>query len=277
MPSHSKIVIRAARAQSAQMCGKGTLAGIAPDGKSAIIIPMTCKSWDCPKCQPVKTAQWIEVAEAGKPERFITLTCDPGRFEDAIDAAETMNKQYAKLVEKIRKKYGTFEYIKVWELHKSGFPHLHILARGTFISQKWLSETWSNLGIGEIVDIRKIRSKVQTTKYVMKYMGKTIGKLAAMWTNFRIITKSLGWLPESFKRERTTGTDGYEWRRLQAPYWMVLADLGACFATEISFNRFSWRAEVGLQNFEIPKSQEVTGILAFVLTAQHEIPKDEDF
>lgn len=63
-------------------------------------------------------------------------------------------------------------YLCVFEAHKSGEPHLHILFRGRYIPQDWLSEQCAELLNSPRCDIRKVHNQKQAAWYVSKYVGK---------------------------------------------------------------------------------------------------------
>jgi hypothetical protein len=90
--------------------------------------------------------------------------------------------QISKLVQKIRRRGTDFEYLRVLEVTKKGWPHWHFVARAGFIPQKWLSETWDELTGAKIVDIRRIKETSEVYWYVVKYLAK---QLYVRWTDRR--------------------------------------------------------------------------------------------
>jgi hypothetical protein len=71
------------------------------------------------------------------------------------------------------RKYGrSIKYIAVLEFHKNGNPHLHILL-DRFIKQQWISEKWSALGGGRIVDIKFVDVH-RISRYLSKYLTKEL-------------------------------------------------------------------------------------------------------
>jgi hypothetical protein len=141
------------------------------------------------------------LAEAGKPQRFITLTRAPGE-KGALTLA------FAHAVQALRRKGFRFEYLAVPELHKNGLPHLHILQRGDFIQQSVVSEVWEVAtrpwfhGQGSfIVDIRAVAKTDDAIAYVTKYMTKGAGDkskkgweaLAARYPGMRHYRRSRQW------------------------------------------------------------------------------------
>jgi hypothetical protein len=61
----------------------------------------------------------------------------------------------------------------VWvrEEQENGLPHLHIIV-SRFLPQQKVSAAWSDLGGGEIVDIRQIDRVEKTAHYLGKYLTK---------------------------------------------------------------------------------------------------------
>jgi len=109
----------------------------------------------------------IEIAyQLGEPIRFLTLTTAP-------ESTRPIKKSFAILVKRLRRKFGTFEYLFVNEKPDEPRSHLHILFRGSFMHQAWLSQAWCVIANAPIVDIRLVRgSKRQIAGYLLKYMDK---------------------------------------------------------------------------------------------------------
>ncbi len=101
-------------------------------------------------------------------------------------------------------------YIKVPEISKNGGQHCHVLFRGTFIEQAWLSAQWQEIHGAKIVDIRKAvygQSKHRIASYLAKYMSKEgAGRYSWDW----------GWVWKGFVKD---------WCRLKS-YWWHLRDVG---------------------------------------------------
>jgi hypothetical protein len=71
-------------------------------------------------------------------------------------------------------RFENFEFLAVFEKHKSGFPHLHLLIRGSFIPWKMLRRMWEEITGSYQVDIRKIDTRGKAAFYVAKYIGKDL-------------------------------------------------------------------------------------------------------
>jgi hypothetical protein len=117
---------------------------------------------------------WANRLASARPERFITLTCDTKRFPDPRAAYAAMKDALPKLVSVLRKLCGPLEYAAVWELHESGYPHLHLAQKGKYVPINLLKKVWNDLGIGFCCDIRNVDSHQRAARYVAKYMTKTV-------------------------------------------------------------------------------------------------------
>lgn len=134
-----------------------------------------------------RTMSGLELAkEMGESIRFMTLTSSP----DSTD----INHGFRCLVKRIRRKYGKFEYIAAREYTQSGLIHIHLLYRGSYIPQRWLSNAWKRLNNARIVDIRLIdmqrRKKSQIGAYMVKYLTKQMVGKRSWW--------SWGWVFRGF-------------------------------------------------------------------------------
>lgn len=112
--------------------------------------------------------------EKGGELRFMTLTSSPS---SPVDIQRSWRKLCARMM---RRKMIT-GYIKVTEKTKSGLLHLHVLFRGTYVAQAWLSETWKAIHGAEVVDIRRAYGKKGAAGYLAKYMSKAGERYSWSW------------------------------------------------------------------------------------------------
>lgn len=157
----------------------------------------------------------------------------------------------------------------MWELHRSGYPHLHVVARSPFIPQKWLSERWSQLGIGSIVDIRKIFKHETAARYIAKYLGKATGDCARMLSGTRIITKSRNWILQDPMVSPEEELAGWTWAPVSAELWEILSDFAACGAALADQSRFSYRTLLDLATFWPDAKKANLGTLPLHLFRDH--------
>lgn len=105
---------------------------------------------------------------------FLTLTV--GQATRTPDGAyDDMKKAWNSLKTWWAKKYPNMKFFRVVELHKSGFPHFHVLLiAAPYIAQQAVMKHWARL-LGQDfakVDIRKVKNTEHAINYVTKYLFK---------------------------------------------------------------------------------------------------------
>lgn len=176
--------------QSKPQCRGGTIVIFNKITKSVTLLPARCRKWSCPDCAKHLRDQWAQAIAAARPNRFITLTCKPAWHQNPQNAYEHMKEALPLLVAKLRKMCGELEYAAVWELHESGYPHLHIAARGAYLPIKLINHIWSSLHIGENNWISAVINHSGAARYAAKYITKTISKAKDLIHITRIIQYS---------------------------------------------------------------------------------------
>ncbi len=128
----------------------------------------------------------IEFAFARKERvRFLTLT-------STADSPEDIHHSWRLLVKRIRREYGKFEYLAIRELTGSGLKHLHILFRGGFVPQKWVSSTWGAIHGARITYVEEVKGKSkQVANYIAKYITTDSQRFWWSW----------GWVYRRFVRD----------------------------------------------------------------------------
>lgn len=113
---------------------------------------------------------------AGKPRAMLTLTVSSKNHETPDDAAQALKDGLRLLRLRLQRhpRFIKFAFLAVFERHKSGYPHLHLVIRGGFIPWKWLRKAWEEITGSTGIDIRKIGTKGQAAFYVAKYIGKDL-------------------------------------------------------------------------------------------------------
>lgn len=153
-----------------------------------VATPLKCKSWHCEECGPERQHQLQNRCIRANPHRFITITCRRGEAATPEDAAKKLADAWRTIVRRWRRleAHHRCEYICIFEKHKSGWPHLHILWKGHWVSWKWLSNQTRELLNSPHVDIRRIDSTKQCVAYVAKYLSKSperFGTCKRYWTS----------------------------------------------------------------------------------------------
>lgn len=151
------------------------------DATSTTVRRWRCRQWKCQICRPRLKRRLRALAYAGQPTAFLTLTSryDPAR--DPREAARDILRAWQYIRREIRRHWPAprLEYLATWERTTRGWPHLHVLLRGPFIPQRWLSSRMNSLTGSPIVDIRRVANQDIAAAYVAKYVGKDPQPLAS--------------------------------------------------------------------------------------------------
>lgn len=205
-----------------------TLIGYNAEKAHGFLVPIRCKRWTCAYCRRINLRILLDRIKRGRPQKFITLTAKHEEGETPEASYVKHRKAVRRLAERIRRTYGKFEYCCITELHKSGFPHWHIVCRCPFVPQQWLSRQWENLTGSKIVDIRRIADPRHAATYVAKYVTKTAGKDRPPWLK-RITQFSAGYAA----KKKWIKPPGYEWSLDAMPFSAAIEKLEArCYVLQ---------------------------------------------
>lgn len=135
---------------------------------------LRCKRWSCDLCNPFNHRRIKRCAREGKPSTFLTLTVNPARYASPDEAARDLKNAWVNLRRRMQKSFAMDRpaFIAIFEATKQGWPHLHILMRCRYISQKWFSANMADLIGAPIVDVRFIQDVGRVSAYVAKYISK---------------------------------------------------------------------------------------------------------
>lgn len=156
-------------------CGRGTLVDDSL-GYVDLKVPF-CNTWDCDDCRPRRRLRCEWEVRRGNPTRFLTLTVDPALFKSPWAARPALGRAVPLLMRRLER--ATHQRIAYWagcERHKNGWPHIHIALRCKYLPQKMIKRIWIELGMGAIVDIRKIYSRGGVAHYMNKYFAKGLAR-----------------------------------------------------------------------------------------------------
>lgn len=167
-------------------CGETSIRASTHYGET--IATIKCRSWGCPECAETRQRQLQSQCINGKPNRFLTITCRAGQFGSKEANAAAIAKAWRTVVQRWRRqeKWHKCQYICVFEPHISGWPHLHILYRGHWMRQQWLSDQMNALLNSPRVHISAIHNSKQAAFYVAKYFSKgpqKFGNSKRYWTS----------------------------------------------------------------------------------------------
>jgi hypothetical protein len=171
------------------------LLAIDHENDTLVLCPVTCKRWGCSYCAVRKIRKLAFLTHGAAPNRWIRLGVDPKLYESPKDAWQQTAPQFPELFRRLRKKPidnwhqkkkagklkpGTqcpeaaeIEYLKVTELHKSGYPHYHALLRSGYLPKDQMDACWSELtGAANYNWIAKIDNSFSSFRYLVKYLTK---------------------------------------------------------------------------------------------------------
>lgn len=117
----------------------------------------------------------------------------PGKAPGTIDAYGCWTRPIALLPS------HRLNFLAVFEAHKSGWPHLHILARTIWLDQEWLSEQMRELLDSPRVNIKRIRHRSQCAGYCAQYVGEKptrFGNTKRYWSTQRYRVEPMPHLPD---------------------------------------------------------------------------------
>lgn len=139
------------------------------------IFPVRCKRWSCEHCARINRMKVVQHAVDGKPTAMLTLTVSSNHYATPEEAAADLKRGLVALRKRITRKYPAekMPFIAVFERHKSGYPHLHLLIRSRFLGVAWLRECWEEITGSWNVNITKI-DPGRHFAYVTKYIGKDV-------------------------------------------------------------------------------------------------------
>lgn len=179
------------------------------------IIKTNCSSWTCPACAPRKAIavgkQLTEIAVINNLIYYLTLTLDPN-YLTPEDIFSSTHKYITKLFNhfltvlkrkrflyfsKRKNRYFAFDlknsgqplkYIWVIEFQKNGLAHMHILLN-QFLPVEVIRKIWTHVGGGHQMKIERALSIEAVSRYITKYIFKTLGDNLNNRVNFMFFEK----------------------------------------------------------------------------------------
>jgi len=188
------------------------------------VLPLMCKCWTCDECRPGRTRRLVEEAKAGAPTIFITLTSRRRAHLTPSEAAvelvwawRIIRRQYVREHGK-----GSLPFFAVFEATKRGWPHIHIVARCKWLSQKWLRKRMTELIDSPVQDVRQVYGLNKVAWYVSKYISKNPHRFEGVKRYWR----SLDYL--------TPPADTDQDEEAEIPYWHVIKRYWQFVASDLS-------------------------------------------
>lgn len=170
---------------------------IAVDGSQKLILRTRCKMWSCAFCAAVNRSMWqakiISGIEALQGEwAWFTLTAH-SKKRTPESSLGNLRGAWDRLMKRMKRNYGKFAYVRVYEEHKDGAYHLHAIANFKFEDIKirvsrngkktphseWMDGAAKDLKIGYYTHANNIPlDDEHHAGYVAAYVTKYIVKLS---------------------------------------------------------------------------------------------------
>ena len=133
--------------------------------------------------------------EKGGQLRLMTLTTA------SQDGNELFQRHFRMLRMRLLRRGLLLDYIRCREVTKSGLRHEHILFRGSYIEQMFLSHLWQEIHGAPVVWIQSVRGKGRLASYLAKYAAKGVAARTSyswgwVWRGFArswALVKRVGW------------------------------------------------------------------------------------
>lgn len=164
---------------------------------------LRCKSWACPYCNKKNRDEWSSHLKKRLPRVavkwwFVTLTAHEnlrGKGQSLANIRDNLDR----LFKRLRRIYERISYVRVYEVHKSGAFHAHLLVAGlsnrvsvrkagngqqyfrprkenetgkSWSVKTWWKKTCREMGMGYMVDCQPLAETQHAVRYVLKYMTK---------------------------------------------------------------------------------------------------------
>lgn len=144
------------------------------EGPTGTAVTLRCRTWSHPPCAEIRRRQLKDLALAGEPTSFLTLTSRRKPGLTATRSANQLRDAWQIVYREIVRQHGKDKVscLSVFEKTKTGWPHLHILCRMPYVPQAWLSRRMRELIDSPVVDIRALSSVRKAAAYVAKYIAK---------------------------------------------------------------------------------------------------------
>lgn len=191
------------------------LVGVNENAKQSLLTRPNCKMWNCETCAARNAGVWIAkilngINRIGGEWSFLTLTAHRHhrKSKSVANLRQGWKKFYNRILAFLGKTAKDLYYCKVWEQHKDGGFHLHILLSVCF-GTRWAKDNAAACGMGFQADWREVDNAGQVAGYAAKYTLKNaqVARGGISWpSGLRRIETSRNWpiLPKK-EQESTWG------------------------------------------------------------------------
>lgn len=189
-----------------------------------------CKRWTCSYCAMRNRSVWNarlidHINKTGGKWCWFTLTAH-SKARGASKSVNNLREAWDKLIKRMKRKFGKFDYCRVYEPHADGSYHAHVIASfhfGDIVQRKsknnknvnyskWLAKTAKELKLGYYTHADDIKSDMHggyVASYITKYIVKLTPEQHKEIGRIRHIQTSQGWaklnVETEYKWEVKTG------------------------------------------------------------------------
>ena len=185
-------------------CKNVSMLAIGQGEEDTVLTRVRCKQWSCQYCAYINRVQWnMRIMRAMQQNRatwgnfaFVTITAHE-KMRTPKKSYKTLQNALSKLLKRMRRKnaYSDMPYVRVFEPHKSGALHAHLIIHWTTDlnatdkqNTRWLKDNARSCGAGYQADYRtitpgydpgrqngrRVQEVLQVAAYVVKYMTKDL-------------------------------------------------------------------------------------------------------
>jgi hypothetical protein len=173
------------------------------DGDKVLMKRLRCKSWQCPYCARENRRLWAKHLRKRLPRVasdwwFITLTAHE-KQRTPENSLENIRTNIDRLFKRLRRIYGKVDYVRVYEVHKKGAFHAHLIVsglsarvqrdtarngvpfyrptladkgKGNLSVRTWFRKTCRSFKMGYMVDVQAVNGIREVIAYIVKYLTK---------------------------------------------------------------------------------------------------------
>lgn len=162
----------------------------------------SCKMWSCKACGARNAKRWIArvIDGCNKLEAehwyFATITAHR-HWRGSVRSLENLRNNWQKLkqrLERLTAKQGEKHfYVRVWEAHKDGSFHMHVITNAQ-VDTRWLKDNAAQCGLGYQAKIDEAVNAGQVAGYISKYMLKAMPNATHYPKGARRIEVSQSWV-----------------------------------------------------------------------------------
>lgn len=157
--------------------------GVDYETDTAIFLDTQCRCYDCPQCSyTIRRLHQARIIYGTKEYQqwancrwsFVTLTSHERSqtFESSLALFQVALPKWRK---RMKRRYGNYDYVLIFEQHKSGALHAHMLINRP-VSKKWVRRHARSVGLGYIADVQHLHAAAAAGKYCSKYISKALSE-----------------------------------------------------------------------------------------------------